>query len=192
MSNFNDSIKTILEHEKGYVDHQYDRGGETKYGISKKRYPNIDIPALTWPEAKDIYRRDFWDRFGVGQIHRQDIATHVLDILVLHGQGPRLIQKALNHCGQRVTVDNKFGPQTRAALNKVTAGCFHNSLVSIRKDYMHSLVRRDPTQKAFIKGWLKRADNFLSDHSAESGSVALALLAGAAAYLWSRARKRRK
>lgn len=44
----------------GYVNHPKDPGGETKYGISKKSYPDLDIKALTLEEAMAIYLRDYW------------------------------------------------------------------------------------------------------------------------------------
>ena len=40
---FNDVIDKVLEHEGGYVNDPNDLGGETKYGISKRAYPDVDI-----------------------------------------------------------------------------------------------------------------------------------------------------
>jgi len=37
-----------------------DPGGETKFGISKRSYPNVDIKNLTRDGAKAIYYPDFW------------------------------------------------------------------------------------------------------------------------------------
>ena len=37
-----------------------DPGGLTKYGISKKAYPNEDIANLTLERAKELFRRDYW------------------------------------------------------------------------------------------------------------------------------------
>ena len=38
-----------------------DASGETKYGISSRSYPAIDIASLTLEDAKAVYRLDFWD-----------------------------------------------------------------------------------------------------------------------------------
>lgn len=46
--------------ERGYANNPDDPGGETKYGISKRSYPDLDIPNLTWEQAENIYWRDFW------------------------------------------------------------------------------------------------------------------------------------
>jgi lysozyme family protein len=44
------AVDFVLAHEGGYANHTLDRGGETKFGISKHSYPNLDIPNLipTW------------------------------------------------------------------------------------------------------------------------------------------------
>ena len=52
---FSDAVKIVLKHEGGYVDDPVDPGGETKYGISKKAYPFLDIKNLTIKQASDIY-----------------------------------------------------------------------------------------------------------------------------------------
>jgi len=56
------SINITLGFEGGYVNNPNDKGGETKYGISKKAYPDLDIANLTIEQAKEIYKRDYWDR----------------------------------------------------------------------------------------------------------------------------------
>lgn len=60
--NFEQAVAIILEHEGGYVNDPKDPGGETRYGISKRAYPTINIRDLTKAEAMAIYRRDYWDK----------------------------------------------------------------------------------------------------------------------------------
>ncbi len=62
--NFKRAIVFVLRHEGGYVNDPRDPGGETKFGISKRAYPQVDIMSLTVNEAKDIYKTDYWDRAG--------------------------------------------------------------------------------------------------------------------------------
>ena len=59
---FETVVHMVLEHEGGYVNHPSDPGGETKYGISKRAYPDVDIAELTKDDAADLYKRDYWDR----------------------------------------------------------------------------------------------------------------------------------
>lgn len=54
------AITTLLKVEGGYVNDPRDPGGETKYGISRRSYPNLDIARLTREDAVAIYERDFW------------------------------------------------------------------------------------------------------------------------------------
>ena len=56
------SIDFVLSIEGGYVNDPKDPGGETKYGISKRAYSTVDIANLTVEGAKEIYKRDYWDK----------------------------------------------------------------------------------------------------------------------------------
>ena len=47
MSDFDKAFELVIGHEGGLVDHPADPGGLTKYGISKRAYPNLDIRNLT-------------------------------------------------------------------------------------------------------------------------------------------------
>ena len=51
MITFEQIIDSVLEHEGGYVNDPYDKGGETKFGIAKRWYPDIDIKNLTKSDA---------------------------------------------------------------------------------------------------------------------------------------------
>lgn len=57
---FDMTIDFTLRWEGGYVNNPADPGGETKYGISKRSYPWLDIVNLTEEHARLIYYRDFW------------------------------------------------------------------------------------------------------------------------------------
>jgi lysozyme family protein len=69
--------------EGGYVNHPNDPGGETKYGITKRSYPNLDIKNLTRDEAIEIYHRDFWLR--VPSDLPDGLRWMVFDAAVQHG-----------------------------------------------------------------------------------------------------------
>ena len=42
-TSFDEIIDTVLDHEGGYVNDPKDLGGETKYGITKRFYPMVQI-----------------------------------------------------------------------------------------------------------------------------------------------------
>jgi lysozyme family protein len=64
MSFFAAAFAIVVGEEGGYVNNPADPGGETRYGISKRAYPNLDIAQLTLEEAKQIYQRDYWDKLN--------------------------------------------------------------------------------------------------------------------------------
>jgi len=55
MDAFEVALNFVLKWEGGYVNDPRDSGGETKFGISKKAYPNLDIKNLTQQQAGEIY-----------------------------------------------------------------------------------------------------------------------------------------
>ena len=63
---FDKIIEFTLKYEGGYVNDPDDPGGETRFGISKRSYPNVDIKNLTIEEAKKIYKRDYYDAVDFG------------------------------------------------------------------------------------------------------------------------------
>lgn len=68
LNNFKKALKFTLKWEGGYVFDPDDPGGETKWGISKKAYPNLDIKNLSAEQAADIYAKDYWEAAGCGNM----------------------------------------------------------------------------------------------------------------------------
>lgn len=60
--NFEKAVEIVLGKEGGYVNHVKDPGGETKFGITKKFYPHLDIKNLTIEQAAEIYRKEYWNK----------------------------------------------------------------------------------------------------------------------------------
>jgi lysozyme family protein len=112
---FNKAFELVIGHEGGYVNDPRDPGGETKYGICKREYPNEDIKNLTLDRARVLYRRDYWDKVSADKLPWH-WAYPVFDCAVNQGPGTavRLMQDALG-----VMVDGKIGPRTVAAAWKV-------------------------------------------------------------------------
>jgi len=68
LTTFDEIIDLTLEHEGGYVHDPKDLGGETNFGIAKRFYPDVDIKNLTKEGAKEIYRKDYWDKNKVDNV----------------------------------------------------------------------------------------------------------------------------
>ena len=104
----------VLDLEGGYVDDPDDPGGETRWGISKRSYPNLDIKNLTKEAALDIYKRDFWDGSGA-LIEDIDQATAMVLFDMALNSGAKTAIKKLEET-LHVAQDGVIGPQTRGAL----------------------------------------------------------------------------
>lgn len=70
----------------GYTNDPRDPGGETKWGISKRAHPNVDIKNLTLEQATEIYRKEYWTTAGCDSILFPDCVA-VFDTAVNCGQG---------------------------------------------------------------------------------------------------------
>ena len=153
---FDLAFKSVIGHEGGYVNHQTDPGGETKYGISKRSYPSLDIKNLTLEQAKDIYRRDFWDKLQLDALPDQ-VRFDLFDAAVNSGVSTaiRFLQKACE-----VPDDGKIGSITIDAANRIDPQALDKRLSAYRLLYLVSL-RTFPT---FGKGWITRvATNMIKD-----------------------------
>jgi len=65
---FNRVIDFVLGQEGGYVNDPNDPGGETKWGISKRWNPDLDIANLTRDDAIKVYWERYWLPSGAEEI----------------------------------------------------------------------------------------------------------------------------
>ena len=104
-------ISVIMAFEGGLVNDPLDPGGVTKYGISKRSYPNIDIVNLTVVQAQAIYFRDYWLPVNAAQLPKQ-LDLYVFDAAVNQGTHAALLMLQAA-CG--VTQDGVMGAGTLSA-----------------------------------------------------------------------------
>lgn len=86
MSFFLQAFALVIGEEGGYVDDPNDPGGETKFGISKRAYPNLDIAQLTLEEAQALYQRDYWDKLNLDALS-WEMSLILFDAAVNQGHG---------------------------------------------------------------------------------------------------------
>ena len=145
----------------GYVNHKLDPGGETKFGISKRSYPNLDIRSLTLEQAKEIYYNDYWLKARCDKISdiSQCIAIAHFDWVV--NSGLRTPSKKLQEV-VGATADGVIGPKTLEALKQAINRSSENEVLHLylkqRRNFYHQLVEKKPKLKVFLKGWLRRVD----------------------------------
>lgn len=156
---FEKAVDYVLSNEGGYICDKDDAGGETKYGISKRSYPNLDIKELTIDDAKKIYFCDFWCKGKFELISNNMVATQIFDLSVNLGVRAAVVilQRALWCVGKRVLEDGIMGQQTLFATNNSSPDRLVSALKSEAAGYYRMLARCKPAQEKFLTGWLNRA-----------------------------------
>ncbi len=154
--NFDTAFDRLIDSEGGYVNNTKDPGGETKFGISKRSYPHLNIKDLTLSDAKAIYKQDFWD--VLGEAHPA-IKFQAFDFAVNSG-----IQTAIRKLQASIGVadDGHWGPRSAAALNSMELNDVLMRFAAYRLDFMTSLS----VWPDFGKGWARRIAKQLL-HAAE-------------------------
>jgi lysozyme family protein len=145
---FDEAFQKLIGHEGGYVNNPRDPGGETKFGISKRSYPDLDIAGLSLVQAKAIYLRDFWNRAQCDTLPPA-VAFQVFDTAVNSGVGQaiRFLQRAVG-----VADDGQVGPLTINAVRRMDAEAIVARFNGQRLDFMTKLSTWD----VFGKGWARR------------------------------------
>ena len=146
---FDHAFDLLINHEGGYVFDQRDPGGETKFGISKRAYPNVDIRNMTLADAKAIYKRDYWDRAQCDRLP-PDLAFDLFDAAVNSGIGQaiRWLQRSVG-----VADDGVVGPLTLAQIQRMDdVSAIRARLSGHRLEFMTRLSTWD----VFGKGWARR------------------------------------
>lgn len=152
---FDKSVNLVLKAEGGYSNNPNDPGGETKFGISKRAYPTLDIKNLTLDQAKIIYKRDYWDKIKGDQLPN-DVSTVCFDMAVNMGisQAVKLLQKALD-----VVQDGVIGPNTISAANKANPDSLCQKL-TLERIMFYSALKNFTT---FGRGWVNRSLDVLME-----------------------------
>jgi len=150
------AVEKTLGHEGGYSCDPLDPGGESRFGISKKSYPRLNIGTLTKDRAIEIYRRDFWEPNRYAEIEEDSIAEKVFDLAVNMGArgANTLLQVAvLMSGGGRLKLDGVVGPKTLGAVNGHANPKYLLAEIKLRAcKYYVGLGNRN-----YLAGWIRRA-----------------------------------
>ena len=145
---FEQAFTHLMGFEGGYSNDPNDPGGETKYGISKRAYPQLNIGALTLDQAAAIYRRDYWCPAGCEAVP-DALRMDLFDMAVNSGV------KAAARCLQRAVgedEDGVIGPHTLQAIQSMPAARLLARFAGERLEFMTEL----PAWSTFGKGWARR------------------------------------
>lgn len=151
--NWDEAFKRVIGFEGDYVNHPSDPGGETKFGISKRAYPDLNIRDLTLEDAKTIYKRDYWDKLRLDELP-DNIRYPLFDTAVNSGIGTavKLLQRACF-----VMDDGALGPKTIQAAN--TTKDLAARYAVARLLFLSDLKPFD----TFGRGWTRRVAQVLLD-----------------------------
>lgn len=159
-------IDDVIRREGGYVNHPSDKGGPTKFGITQatlsqwRRKPVTahDVEIMSEAEARQIYRANYVQAPHFDAIGDPDVQALVVDCAVLHGAGraARWLQEALG-----VPADGAIGARTVAAMAAAHWADIRKGINARRLMFLADLVAGKPDQLVFLRGWIRRAVEFL-------------------------------
>lgn len=132
LNNFRKSLAFVLKWEGGYVNDPDDPGGETKWGISKRNHPTLDIPNLTPEQAAKIYSDEYWDPAGCDSLPFP-VCTAVFDTAVNLG-----VSRAVSWIKQSKDI---------------------KEFLDTRKRYYYSTINKNPPSIKYLRGWLNRLND---------------------------------
>ena len=157
------AVDRVLRNEGGYSSNPADPGGATKFGISAREYPGINIATLTREDAMKIYWREWWLKFGFARLPTA-AAAKTFDLAVNIGSAHAIVclQRALRACGHRVSEDGSLGAETALAAARADSAALISALRSEAASYYRvtAALARGPRRNGdqeFLQGWLNRA-----------------------------------
>lgn len=128
-----------------------DPGGLTKYGISQRAHPDLDIANLTPAQAEDLYYKQYWHPCSCSQLPTH-LAQLTFDTAVNCGNenAKKILQRAVG-----AKDDGKVGEATIRAASVVPA---KEALFAFTRERLfYYATRKDDLVVSFGRGWINRA-----------------------------------
>lgn len=148
MKPFDTAVEFVLRFEGGFTDDSRDPGSITKFGISQRAHPNVDIKSLTIEQAKEIYLQDYWERCNCGDLPPA-LGLLLFDSAV--NQGPTAAIRALQR-SLGVKADGVVGPVT---IGTAITNPLHESVAEfVARRALHYATL--PMLGTFGLGWFRR------------------------------------
>jgi hypothetical protein len=160
---FDRAFKHILKWEGGskLTNDPSDPGGLTRYGISLRAHPSVDIRNLTEAGAKKIYFEKYYKKIMADKIKHPMVSIYLFDMGVNMGnrQAVKIFQRAINITGRnnrRLTVDGRIGKKTIAAANAVDGLALYHAMEDFRNLFYKAIIKRNSKLAKFRRGWKNR------------------------------------
>ena len=164
MADFKEYAKKLIEIEGGYVNHPDDQGGPTMCGITYNTFKQYcgagktikDLRDMSYGTWCDIIKDMYCDKCLGDEIENQAVAEITVDWCVNSGtQGLRKVQEIAG-----AKPDGIAGPKTLAAINGANQKELFDRIMSARNQFYVNIVKRNPSQRVFMNGWMNRLGKF--------------------------------
>ena len=155
-------VKEVIKNEGGYVNDPVDPGGETKYGISKRSFPHLDIKNLTIEDAMAIYYEGYYDKYHLDRIKDLKLRYKIFDLSVNVGPGRacHFVSNALDDVGgSGVPLNGTISLGMIESINSVDPNFFLQFLIKEATNFYLAIIESKPKMKKYEKGWLRRAEH---------------------------------
>ena len=154
---FQEAFNILMQFEGGLVNDLDDSGGLTKYGISSKSYPHVNIAALSLDDARDIYHHDFWEPCSLDRLcfksKRLAVRIFIMGVLIGLPKIVKITQSAVNlFVDTPIAVDGKMRTQTIMAIQ----GIRHPAALSAAHKILTGQYLLAIGKKKYLAGWLMR------------------------------------
>lgn len=133
---FNKFFDILMKLEGGISDNPNDKGGLTNFGITQLTYnawtkSTKSVKNITKEEAKNIYKLNYYK--PVNYIENEFAHYLLFDLCVNSGLG-----------------------KVKACIQEVSNPNDPNAILTWRRQKYNSIVKADPSQQVFLKGWMNR------------------------------------
>lgn len=164
MADFKHYAPILLQLEGGYTNHPDDLGGPTMKGITLNTYRQYcgkektiqDLRNISYGTWQNIMKDMYWDKCRADEIDNQSVAEILVDWCVNSGLvGLRKVQEMLG-----TKADGIAGPITISLINSSNSRELFERIMNARKQFYTNIVKRNPTQKVFMNGWMNRLGMF--------------------------------
>ena len=149
--------KVLLLEGSFYVEDDQGRGG-SKYGLTKKSYPDLKIKQITRKRAIEIYYHEWWLQFKFSLLpEKVDAVVFLAAVNTGNTQASKFLQRALRSQGFNLVDDGIIGQLTLGALSRCKIPELITAYRSEQAGFYRLLVTEDLKRGKFLKGWPNRA-----------------------------------
>ena len=164
MADFKKYAPKLLRLEGGFVNHPDDRGGITNCGITIQTYREYcgqdktikDLQNMSYGTWEKIMKDGYWDKCKADMIENQQLAEIIVDWCV--NSGLSAIRKVQEIVGCKP--DGIVGAITLSLINTADPESLFDRIWKARLQFYINIVKRNPSQKVFMNGWMNRLNHF--------------------------------